>query len=79
MTLIHQDCVRQPRFFSRGKEAVCYGPLHPSGQRLSASAFSPDPARVNKLSEFCVECQAAVARSKPFPEFARRIKRRPRS
>lgn len=37
-------------------EGMCYGPLHPHGKRLPASAFLPDPRRANELSEFCEPC-----------------------
>jgi hypothetical protein len=39
-----------------GLEAVCYGHLHPTGQRMPASAFGRDPDRVNGLTELCLQC-----------------------
>jgi len=39
-----------------GLEAVCYGHLHPTGQRMPASAFCRDPDRINGLTELCLQC-----------------------
>ncbi len=49
-----------------GKEAVCYGPLHPEGKRMPAECFHEDPCSINKLTQLCLECLLATHSKLPI-------------